>query len=260
MQLQTYISPCPNDTFVFEAMLFGKVRNTNNITYQYHLHDIELLNNIALQGTADIIKISFALWPMVMENYDLLPVGAALGIDVGPLFISKTEDINLTNTELKIAIPGELTTAHFLLKYLYPHLTNKKAILFSNIEHEILNGVFDAGVIIHENRFTYADRGLYCIADLGKLWYSKTGLPIPLGGIVIKKSLPTEIKDTVAAQLLQSIEIAWSQYPKLPSFIMNNAQEMSEEIMRKHINLYVNDYTKDIGEKGLAAIRLMSTA
>jgi 1,4-dihydroxy-6-naphthoate synthase len=254
--LQTYISPCPNDTFAFDALLNGKLKNTN-LTFNYHLKDIEELNQIALLAQADIIKVSFALWPKLKTHYDLLPCGAALGNNVGPLFISAKKEIDITNPNLKIAIPGIHTTANFLLQYAYPNLKNKSAVLFSDIEQKVLDGHFDAGVIIHENRFTYANRGLHKIADLGELWFNKTHLPIPLGGILIKKTLPQSIKNEVANMLKTSIEMAWQRYPSLPLFVTQHAQEMSEPIMRQHIELYVNDYTKNLGVKGMEAIALM---
>lgn len=255
MTLQTYISPCPNDTFAFNAMLHGCVANYK-LNFETHLYDIEALNQAALLGQADIIKVSFALWPQLKNNYDLLPVGAALGNNVGPLFIS-AKNIDTNKKNIKIAIPGLHTTANFLLQFAYPHLQNKHPILFSYIETEVLNNNFDAGVIIHENRFTYANRGLQKIADLGQIWFAKTNLPIPLGGILVKKTLPPQIKTNIANALLASIKYAWAQYPHLPPFVTNNAQEMSTQIMQQHINLYVNNYTQNLGKKGLKAIALM---
>jgi 1,4-dihydroxy-6-naphthoate synthase len=257
MVLQTYISPCPNDTFAFNALVNNLLPN-HNLQFKTFLHDIEELNAIALLGKAHIVKASFALWPQLKKNYNLLSSGAALGTNVGPLFIShKTVDTTLNN--LKIAIPGLHTTANFLLQFAYPHLTNKTPILFSQIEPNLLNGNFDAGVIIHENRFTYQNHGLQKIADLGETWYKKTKLPIPLGGIFIHKNLPASLQKKVAQQLKLSIQLAWQQYPSLPNFVTQNAQEMSQEVMLQHINLYVNKYTLNLGSKGLKAIALMES-
>jgi 1,4-dihydroxy-6-naphthoate synthase len=255
MNLSLYISPCPNDTFAFNHLLHSNI--VNNITFTTKLHDIQELNNIALQNTADVIKISFALLPLVQEHYELLHSGAALGNNVGPLFITNHTNIDVAKANLQIAIPGKYTTANFLLQYAYPHLTQKHEVLFSDIENALLQNKYDAGVIIHENRFTYAQKGLHKIVDLGEHWHQQTNLPIPLGGIVVKKTLPAQVKQQLHTALQQSIQMAWQQYPTLPNFVQQHAQEMDEEVMRKHIELYVNNETLQLSAQGLQAIELL---
>jgi 1,4-dihydroxy-6-naphthoate synthase len=255
MNLSVYISPCPNDTFAFNQLLHGNI--IPNISFTTYLHDIQELNTIALSCKADVIKISFALLPLLEEHYELLPSGAALGNNVGPLLITNNAQLNIQQPNLHIAIPGKYTTANFLLQYAYPHLTQKHELLFSNIEDALLQNTYDAGVIIHENRFTYQQKGLHKIADLGELWFQKTNLPIPLGGIVVKKTLPTQVKQCIHTALQQSIYTAWQQYPSLPNFVIQHAQEMQQEVMRKHIELYVNNETMQLSNKGLQAIQLL---
>ncbi len=255
MNLSVYISPCPNDTFAFNQLLHGNIMP--DITFTTHLHDIQELNTIALTLKADIIKISFALLPLLQEHYELLPSGAALGHNVGPLLITNNANLNIQQPNLHVAIPGKYTTANFLLQFAYPHLTQKYELLFSDIEKALLHNTYDAGVIIHENRFTYQQKGLHKIADLGERWFEQTKLPIPLGGIVVKKTLPLQIKQGIHTALQQSIQTAWQQYPSLPNFVLQHAQEMQEDVMRKHIELYVNDETMQLSPKGLQAIQLL---
>ncbi|MFZ4401193.1 MAG: 1,4-dihydroxy-6-naphthoate synthase [Bacteroidales bacterium] len=260
MTLQTMInklklafSPCPNDTFIFDAMVHHKI-DTEDFDFEYSMADVEELNHAAFNFQPDICKVSYHAYLHLVDKYVLLDSGSALGNEVGPLFISK----NIINKEdikfLKVAIPGKYTTAHLLLSMIYPEIKNKKELIFSKIENAILNDEFDAGVIIHENRFTYQQRGLKLIADLGKSWFQLSNQPIPLGGIIIKRNLPETVKKSINRILKRSVEFAFENPDSAKNFISCNAQEMSEEIMYRHIQLYVNEFSIDLGEKGKKAI------
>ena len=251
-------SPCPNDTFIFDAMVHHKI-DTEGLEFDYFMADVEELNTKAFNGIPDVCKVSYHAYLHLINEYILLNSGSALGDDVGPLFISKKDltDKNLAN--VSVAIPGKYTTANLLLSIAYPQIKekNKKELLFSDIESKLLNKELDAGVIIHENRFTYHKRGLKLIADLGKRWFELTQQPIPLGGIVIKRNLDKEIINSVNRILKKSVEYAFAN-PKSPmDFIRCNAQEMEEEVMLKHINLYVNKYSIELGDKGRKAIETL---
>ena len=251
--LKLAFSPCPNDTFIFDAMVHHKI-DTEGFDFEYSVADVEELNHAAFNYEPDICKVSYHAYLYLIDKYVLLHSGSALGDEVGPLFISKNivkkEDIK----NLKVAIPGKYTTANLLLSLAYPEIKNKQEILFSNIENELLNGDFDAGVIIHENRFTYHQRGLQLITDLGKEWFKLTHQPIPLGGIVIKRDLSESTKQSINRILKRSVEFAFANPDSAKDFIRCNAQEMREEVMYKHIELYVNKYTLNLGIKGKKAI------
>ena len=251
-------SPCPNDTFIFDAMVHSKV-DTRGLEFEYVLEDVETLNQWALQGKLDITKLSYGVLLSVAEQYALLRSGSALGNGVGPLLIAaKSLDIQDINN-WKIAIPGRHTTANMLLSLAFPQATNKTEVLFSEIEQNVKDGEFHAGLVIHESRFTYADRGLNKLMDMGDWWEETTGAAIPLGGIVARRSMDKELLATIDAILKSSVEYAWKQYPTLPPFVTENAQEMSENVMRKHINLYVNSYTTDLGIEGRKAIETLTS-
>jgi len=246
-------SPCPNDTFMFDALVNGKI-DTGEIKFVPQLEDIETLNRKSLKGELDITKISFGVYSQIKDTYELLTAGAALGTGVGPLFISKKK-INYPSKEIKtVAIPGIHTTAFLLFKMFYPDIVQTKEMVFSEIENAVLNEEVDAGVIIHENRFTYEAKGLKKISDLGELWEKQTGQPIPLGGIVIKRSIDTGIKKKINQLLRKSVEFAFANPQSGYEYVKMNAQEMSEEVRKKHIELYVNKYSVDLGEKGKQAI------
>ncbi|NVN94367.1 MAG: 1,4-dihydroxy-6-naphthoate synthase [Bacteroidetes bacterium] len=246
-------SPCPNDTFVFDAMVHHKI-DTEGIIFEYTMADVEELNQAAFNNEPDICKVSYHAYLYLIDKYVLLHSGSALGMDVGPLFISKNnvnkEDFN----RLKVAIPGKYTTAHLLLSIVFPEIVNKTEVLFSDIEDKVISKEFDAGVIIHENRFTYHERGLKLISDLGKEWYKLTKQAIPLGGIVVKRDLPESLKQSINRVLKRSVEYAFANPDSGKEFIRCNAQEMSEGVMYKHIDLYVNEYTLDLGIKGKNAV------
>ena len=245
-------SPCPNDTFIFDALVNKKI-DTEGLDFEVRLKDVQALNEDAIRGEADITKISFGVLPKVLNHYKLLNSGAALGSGVGPLLISAKKESADVNTSL-IAIPGENTTAHLLFSLAYPDAKKKVFLRYDEIENFVL-AEKGLGVIIHENRFTYIEKGLHKIIDLGAYWEQKTGVSIPLGGIVVKRSFDELFQQKIDRLIRKSIEYAYEQYPALNDFIISNAQEMSEDVMRKHIELYVNDYSLSLGEKGRAAVR-----
>lgn len=253
-------SPCPNDTFIFDALVNGKI-DTQGLQFDYVMEDVETLNIWAEQGKLDITKLSYNAFLKTVSQYALLKSGSALGKGVGPLLISREE---VTPSQLKewlkdkkICIPGFNTTANLLLSLAFPDAKNKTALVFHEIEDAVINGIYDAGLIIHENRFTYQQKGLKKLVDLGDWWEQTMQAPIPLGGIVMKRSFSGEQIRQVDALIKESVLYSWKQYPKLSAFITGNAQEMEEEVMRKHINLYVNDFTTDLGEEGKRAVRKM---
>lgn len=255
-KIQLAFSPCPNDTFMFDAMIHGKI-DTEGLEFNVELHDIETLNKKALQSVFDVSKISFFAFTSVAEQYQLLTSGSALGTNCGPLLISKKE-IKLSDLKNKIiAIPGKNTTAHFLLNTAFPEALHKKEMVFSAIEQAVLTEIVDAGVIIHENRFTYQDKGLLKLLDLGEYWEKTTGLPIPLGGIAVRRSLPLDLKQKINRVMRESVLYALSHPSEVSDFIKMNAQEMDEDVIQQHINLYVNSYSVDLGEKGKQAVYRM---
>ena len=258
MHLTLGFSPCPNDTFIFDAMVNGKI-DTHGITFSYVMEDVETLNQWAKEGKLDITKLSYNTFLRVVDQYALLHSGSALGKGVGPLLIAR-QPLDMTQMHrYRIAIPGINTTANLLLTLAYPDATNKTELVFNEIEAAVLNGTFDAGLIIHENRFTYAQRGLTKLADLGDWWEHHTQAAIPLGGIVMRRSLPQQLCTTVDSIIRASIAYSWQHYPQLSPFITCHAQEMEEDVMRQHINLYVNEYTTDLGITGTKAIETLFT-
>jgi 1,4-dihydroxy-6-naphthoate synthase len=250
-------SPCPNDTFIFDALVNKKI-DTEGLHFEPHLEDVQTLNQWAIQGKLDITKLSYGVLPLVLNIYSLLNSGSALGTGVGPLLITNEKNQNADISAEIIAIPGENTTAHLLFSLAYPKAKNKIFLRYDEIEEFVLSNK-GLGVIIHENRFTYEQKGLVKIKDLGDYWEQQTGNPIPLGGIVVKKNVPVEIQHTINRLIKSSIEYAFSNYPVLNDYIRKHAQEMSEEVMRKHIDLYVNNYSIDLGEKGINAVKKILT-
>lgn len=260
MELTLGFSPCPNDTFIFDAMVNNKI-DTKGLQFNTRLEDVETLNKWALEGKLDITKLSYGVLPKVLHQYELLNSGSALGRGCGPLLIAKKPIDKENIKDCKIAIPGINTTANLLFSTAFPEAQNKEILVFSDIENAVLDGRVDAGVIIHENRFTYQQRGLVKIIDLGEYWESTTGSPIPLGGIVIRKSLPAELKQQVDQLIHDSLQESFKHYPILSPFVTSHAQEMEESVMRQHIELYVNNFSLDLGEAGRAAVdRLMAAA
>ncbi len=254
MTITLGFSPCPNDTFIFDALINNKI-DKGKLKFDILLEDVETLNNMAILGQLDVTKISYGVLPLTLPRYIVLNSGSALGNGVGPLLVSKkTLGNNLLN-ECKVAIPGEHTTAHLLFSLAYPKATHKIFLRYDEIEDFVLYSNEDvAGVIIHENRFTHADRGLYKLQDLGDFWQRETGLSIPLGGIAGKRELGKTTLQSIDRLIKESIKYAFNKYPELPPFVTSNAQEMNEDVMRKHINLYVNNYSLNLGEDGKTAI------
>ena len=259
-------SPCPNDTFIFDALVNHKI-DTKGYTFNTHLEDVQTLNEWALQGKLPVSKISYGVWPLVKNNYHLLNAGGALGKGVGPLLIYKENATStLENSDVEnngkptiktmcVAVPGINTTAHLLFSLAFPKVKNKKFLVFNEIEEAVLSGQVDAGVIIHENRFTYAEKGLSKWMDLGSYFEETFNAPIPLGGIIARKDMPNEEVQLLNTLIKESVQYAFkNSYDILPEFVKCHAQEMSEQVMRQHIDLYVNDFTVDMGDTGKKAI------
>lgn len=256
MTLTLAYSPCPNDCFIFDAMIHGKV-DTEGLTFDVRLEDVETLNHMALRGAMDITKLSFHAYGHVLNNYILLRAGSALGFNCGPLLIHNG-NFDATKIELmKVAIPGKLTTANFLLTLAYPHLKNKIELVFHEIEDAVLRGDVDAGLIIHENRFTYEAKGLKKVQDLGEFWDGLIHAPIPLGGIVIKRNFDEDLQQKVNRVIKRSVEYAFANPSSSLPYVREHAQAMQEEVMKKHIDLYVNQFSVDLGETGKHAVELL---
>jgi 1,4-dihydroxy-6-naphthoate synthase len=255
MKLTLGFSPCPNDTFIFDALVNKKI-DTEGFDFDVQLEDVQTLNNWALQQRLDVSKISYGVLPLVLDSYIVLNSGGALGQGVGPLLISKKQVQDLSAVEnFTVAIPGENTTAHMLFSYAFPKASNKKFLVFNQIEDAVLNGDVDAGVIIHENRFTYHDKDLVKLMDLGEYWEQQTKAPIPLGGIIIKRTFDKAIQQKLERLIKKSVEYSFSKYPEISAYISDHSQEMSKDVMRKHIDLYVNDFSIDLKDKGQAAVQ-----
>src|SRR3954463_7668583 len=258
MTLTLGFSPCPNDCFMFDAIVNGRI-DLEGLEFAPRLADVEALNNAAFAGEADVTKLSYHAYAYCTAGYVLLDAGSALGRNCGPLLISKrliTKD-EVAAGGLRIAIPGKYTTANFLLGLAFPQARKTTPLLFSDIEGAVLDGRFDAGLIIHENRFTYADKGLRKILDLGEYWEETTGAPIPLGGIVVKRSLPEDVQRRVNRVLRRSVEFAFAHRTASLDYVRAHAQEMSEDVMYRHIDLYVNEYSVDLGAEGRRAVELL---
>ena len=252
MKLTLGFSPCPNDTFIFDALVNDKI-DTEGIKLNVVLEDVQTLNLWAIEGKLDITKLSYGVLPLVLHEYVVLNSGSALGKGVGPLLISKNNINSSQVADATIAIPGENTTANLLFSLAYPAATKKIFMRYDAIENFVSEGK-GLGVIIHENRFTYKDKGLKKVTDLGDYWETTTGSAIPLGGIVIKRNIDTAIQQKIDQLIKKSIEYAFSNYPSLNEYIRIHSQELSEEVMRKHIDLYVNNYSLSLGAEGKKAI------
>lgn len=253
MTLSLGFSPCPNDTFIFDALVNGKI-DTEGLEFSPVLEDVQTLNDWACTAKLDITKLSFPALFNNQSSYAILSSGSALGKGVGPLLIAREAAGEQQVEASLIAIPGENTTANFLLSYAFPSAKQKVVKLFSSIEDAVLNGVVDMGVIIHENRFTYKQKGLHKVCDLGDVWETREGMPIPLGCIAAKRSLPDNLKQTIDRLIKKSLAYAFQHYPALPDYVWQHAQAMEEEVMRKHIDLYVNNFSLDLGKEGKAAV------
>jgi 1,4-dihydroxy-6-naphthoate synthase len=258
VKLTLGFSPCPNDCFIFDAIVNRRI-DTEGLEFDFRLDDVESLNRAAFSGEIDVTKLSYHAYAYCLDNYVLLDAGSALGRNCGPLLISKRliSFDEVSKDKLKIAIPGKYTTANFLFSLAFPGAKGKTELVFSEIEAAVLSGQFDAGLIIHENRFTYEAKGLKKLADMGEYWESLTGLPIPLGGIVIKRSLPEAIKQKMNRVLKNSVAFAFANPEASMPYVRAHAQEMSEDVMKKHIALYVNEYSLALGETGKKAVETL---
>ena len=255
MRLSLGFSPCPNDCFMFDAIVHKRI-DLEGLEFDVQMADVEALNRDAFAGGIDVTKLSYHAFAYCADRYALLDAGSALGRNCGPLLISKRPILKEEAAAggLRIAIPGHYTTANFLLGLAFPAATNRTALVFSEIEPALLRDAFDAGLIIHENRFTYEGRGLQKIIDLGEFWESETGLPIPLGGIVVRRTLPVEVQRTMNRVLRRSVEFAFANREATLPFVRAHAQEMSDEVMFKHIDLYVNAFSVTLGAGGRQAV------
>ncbi len=253
MKLTLGFSPCPNDTFIFDALVHQKI-DTGDFEFNVILEDVQTLNEWAQLGKLDISKLSFPAYFQNQYQYALLPSGAALGKGVGPLLIAKSMVAVSDMEHCAVAIPGINTTAGLLLNFALPFLKNKQSALFSSIEDLVLEGKADLGVIIHENRFTYQKKGLVKILDLGTYWEQKTGMPLPLGCIAMRNNFDRDIQKQIGSLIKTSLEYAIENYPLIPDYVRITAQTMEEDVMRKHIELYVNEFSLDLGEEGINAI------
>lgn len=265
MKLTLGFSPCPNDTFIFDALVNHKI-DTEELEFEVVLADVQTLNEWALESKLDFSKISYGVLPLINQQYTVLSSGGALGKGVGPLLITADKS-NLDNFQDRftgtapqplIAIPGENTTAHMLFSLAFPNARKKVFKVFHEIEDAVLSGEVDAGVIIHENRFTYHTKGLHKIMDLGEYWEATIKAPIPLGGIVARKNLNPELIAQVDRLIQASLQYSYSYHQEeLSDYVKTHAQEMSEVVMRQHINLYVNDFSKQLGAEGEKAVIAM---
>jgi len=253
MRLTLGFSTCPNDTYIFDAMVHHRI-DTEGIEFELVMSDVEELNRHAFASEIDITKISYHAYAYIADSYLLLNSGSALGFKNGPLLISKYKVYPDEINNLKIAIPGKHTTANLLLGIAYPDHKNKKEYLFSDIEEVVLSGEMDAGLIIHENRFTYQQKGLKKVADLGEFWETKTGMAIPLGGIVVNRKLPVAIQQKVDRVMKRSVEFAFENPKASYPFVKHHAQAMDDSVMESHINLYVNEFTRELGTDGRKAV------
>ena len=261
MKLTLGYSPCPNDTFMFDALINKKI-DTEGLEFDAVLEDVETLNQWAFKGKLDVTKLSYPAFFQNLDKYVLLNSGAALGKGVGPILISKVNpdsdrDQKSKVHDLSIALPGENTTANLLFSFAYPSAANRAFMRFDKIEEAVLSGKTDLGVIIHENRFTYQQKGLHKVTDLGEYWEEKMNSPIPLGGIAIKRSVDNPISLQVDKLIRKSVEFAFANYPLITEYVKQHSQEMNEQVMRQHIELYVNNFSTDLGNEGKKAIETL---
>ena len=251
MKINLAFSSCPNDTFIFDALVNNKI-DTEGIEFIPVIADIDKLNIWSSSHRYDITKLSYYAFTKCYEKYKLLNSGSALGDGCGPILIKRPETV--LNSNSSIAIPGELTTANLLLKIAYPSFINKTSVLFSEIENLVCSGKFDAGLIIHENRFTFQKKGLVKVEDLGDFWFSKTNLPIPLGGIAVSRNFSEQEQKKIDHLILKSLKFSLKNKESASKYVKAHAQEMDTQVIQSHINLYVNDFSIDLGVRGRNAI------
>ncbi|MBC7412832.1 MAG: 1,4-dihydroxy-6-naphthoate synthase [Bacteroidia bacterium] len=264
MTLTLGFSPCPNDTFIFDALINKRI-DTRGINFEATLTDVEQLNIMATKEVLHVTKLSYHAYAYLTHAYALCTSGSALGYGVGPLLITKastnvaqlTQELQQPNSTVRIGIPGKLTTANFLCAIAYPNAQHKTEYVFSAIENALQHNQIDAGLIIHENRFTYAQRGFVKIIDLGEYWQQLVNAPIPLGGIVVSRKLPIEVQQLVSQLIKESVQYAFANPEASKEYIQQHAQEMEESVQQQHINLYVNDFSINLGTQGKLAVNTL---
>ncbi len=249
--MKLYISPCPNDTFMFDAMVNGRI-DLEGLVLEVEYYDIEELNSRAVAGEAEFSKISCAIIPQIADSYVVSRSGAALGRGNGPLFVRRIGDVAPIR---RIAVPGVHTTANLLISRLFPEIEESVPILFSEIASAVENGEFDAGVLIHEGRFLYGQRNLEFVADLGVMWEAERSLPLPLGAIAIRKDV--ECAEMFQRVLTRSIDYAFANPLASRNYIKEHAQELDDSVIDAHIALFVNDFSRDLGDEGRQAIEAL---
>lgn len=256
MKLTLGISPCPNDTFIFDALVNGAIPS-GDVHLEVVLEDVQTLNEWARQGKLDVSKVSYGVLPSIAGAYAVLSSGGALGRGVGPLLVARPGAGPFRPESMTVAIPGRDTTAHLLFSLAYPAAAHKRFVVFSAIEEAVQRGEVDAGVIIHEGRFTYAAKGLARVQDLGEFWERTTGAPIPLGGIVARRALAVAVRRELDRLVRASVEHALARRPAVSAWVRSHAQEMDEAVMRQHIDLYVNEFSLALGDVGRRAVRTL---
>jgi 1,4-dihydroxy-6-naphthoate synthase len=256
MRLTLGISPCPNDTFIFDALVNGAL-DAGGLELEVFHEDVETLNEWALEGRLDVTKVSYGVLPRVVREYAVLEAGGALGRGVGPLLVARPDAGPFQPESATVAIPGRNTTAHLLFSLAYPSARAKRFMIFSDVERAVLSGEVDAGVIIHEGRFTYEAKGLAKVADLGAFWERETGAPIPLGGILGRRRLGVELLRRVDGLVRASLERARARPGHLSEYVRRHAQELDEAVMLRHVELYVNELSLGLGAAGRRAVETL---
>jgi len=255
-RLSLAISTCPNDTFIFDALVNGQIPS-RGLEFETRFADIGDLNRLASDGIPDVVKVSYAHLPALLDTYVALTAGGALGFGCGPLLVAKDKSDFERISSPDIAVPGLNTTANFLLNRYFPTIEKKTVLLFSGIVDAVSAGNFDAGLIIHESRFTFRDKGLQEVADLGNLWHQETGLPIPLGCIVARRNLPQKLLLSINTLIAESVAYAFAHPDASEAFVGRHAMELSPDVIRQHIHLYVNDFSLDLKPLGKKAVRTL---
>jgi 1,4-dihydroxy-6-naphthoate synthase len=256
MKISLGYSSCPNDTFIFDALVNGKI-DTEGLEFEPYLSDVEDLNLLAFKGEFDITKLSYHAWLHVWRSYRILDSGSALGKGSGPVLVAKNQCLDPRFLSLSVAIPGEYTTANLLLRMAYPNIKEKKVFVFSDIEKAVLDGLTDAGVLIHENRFTYAQKGLVLLRDLGQYWEESSDSALPLGGIMAHRRLPREVVVKVNRLVRNSLQFALRNPEGTVSYMREFAQTMDQDVLDAHLKAFVNEYTVELGEVGKHAIKVL---
>ncbi len=256
MKISLGFSTCPNDTFIFDALVNGKI-DSEGLEFEPYLTDVEDLNLLAFKGELDVTKISYHAWLHVWKMYRILDSGSALGKGSGPVLVAKNQCLDPRYLSLTVAIPGEYTTANMLLRMAYPNIKEKKIFVFSDIEQAVLDGQADAGLLIHENRFTYEKKGLVLLRDLGQFWEETAKAPIPLGGIMVHRRLPKEVIEKINRLVRKSLEYAF-QYPEgTVGYMKKFAQSMEQDVLEAHLKTFVNEYSLELGVEGKRAIQIL---